>query len=752
MCDKYFYPIFLLISTIVFLPVTLSFAGTVSQSTAEIYYHQGNQYLDQGLYELAVQEYQKAIQSDSKYRPAYRKLGDTYRYLKNHTAAIDNHLKFVGLSNDTTDTEGKQLLFEVAKICDGLNDSENVLRTIDGLLRFYYPDSLDKVETTVQKYRDRYLLALKTTPLWWFQLHFVDSFWQQVMFLKAKTLQKLGRNKKAFEVYSQYYTQIRYRDLMVASSNSPIYASQEWRNLYFENMSKPKPDEWQQCPWVIVLSPQKPEYTTTIKDTKRFEDSISFELDSTAPTPCFYIVQAKLGYRITKLELSAEIEHKWGLTIFPFAFGYSIAPSNSLSKPLDEIRCTKSERHWKKTLVESTTGIHAMLFIVWRPESRNPGNRWYQWKMRAEFIPELSLDTSSAKIMVPQKPPHLKVLVHPPGKTTVSLDGGFKYELQDGMEMVAPVPAGWHTFIAERPGLNAKEIKFYWDANSDYIIDIGFNVAWHRETTNLQFPKNLSEINLFRDNNGIYRLLAVASPDGHADIYGTSSQDLLTWSPIEKLSLNAWMQDASPRIIQHPGSDMFYLVWKSNRSGTEELWESTSIDFQSWSRPTKILTPLYSWEVGLFSFYREKFGWFRIFYNAGYIFSADGITWSKPQPFDLSNVFLLSNGRYLAVYGNSIFLSYDGKEFQKTGTFPAKFDTQFYQLIEFDTGELGLISDSLLNSRCLSRSKDFIHWSEQEDIVSPVLGLCLSNFIKDDSNQFVLISGNGERWTTEDLK
>jgi tetratricopeptide (TPR) repeat protein len=770
------YPIWLLVSAVIFLLVNPSFAGTVSQSTAEFYYQQGNQYLDQGLYELAIPEYQSAIQADPKYRPAYRKLGDAYRYLKNYTSTIDNYIKFVNLSSDTADTEGKQLLIDTAKLCNEINDSENALRTLDGFLQYYYPESTDKVETTIQKYRTKYLSSLKTAPLWKLQLASTESFWQQGMLMKAAILKKLQRRIEAFRVYNKYYAQLRYRERIVDHR----FNLEGWLDLFFENMLKPTPDLMPYSPWVIILSPGNSEYSTRENDLKRFEDASAFTLsgNTTNYGPTIYIIQSIPGYRITKLTFSAEINPKivGDMRIYPFTFteiGYNFAPQPDKKFP-QETRFNKPGRQWVQTEMESKTGVRAARFMIWSSTSTL---RCYQWKVKAEFIPETGTDTSIKKYN--PRTPHLKIRAHPPGPTHITIDGYSNLDFSDssGADMLPWSSAGGHTLIAERLGFTAKELRFYWNVTTDYEIDIGFNAQWNRETTNIHFPKKIKEIKLFTDNNGGYRLLAVASPDGQNDIYAASSQDLLSWSPLEKLAVNSWKNDDNPRLIQESGTDMFYLFWRSERSAEEspfassDIWLATSLDFQTWSRPMKIVTtsPLSSSLNTGFDVCLGKINRYILFIPKGYSKSDNGITWTEPGQINYSQPPIIMNGlyyfhrlpdgRFIGLYNDyndeiPFFISDNGIDFQKIGTLHYKNNqlkyADYYQIIEFDSGEYGLLFDEA-NIRYLSKSKDLVNWTDPEEIVW-FSGGGMSNILKDNSGRMVFMRDSGELWSTPDLK
>ncbi|MFB3895164.1 MAG: tetratricopeptide repeat protein [bacterium] len=768
MRGKYIYAVWFLVTAAFLFSVSVSLGTTLTQSTAESYYHQGNQYLDQGMYELAIPEYQAALQADPKYRPAYRKLGDAYRYLKNYTSAIDNYLKFVNLSTDTADAEGKQLLIDTAKLCDEINDSENALRTIDGLLRYYYPESFDKVDMIFQKYRESYSLSIQTiknincfhrTP---------DPYWQKAMFLKGNLLRKYERKQEAFDVFSQYYALIRYRDLILENT----YLPEEWIALYLENMAKPIPEDWQECPWVIVLSPENPEYRVYAKENKRIEIITGTDLERNLS----YIIQAKPGFRISKMKFNAEIEQQ-GINYVSYPFG-AIEKGYDYAAPINlfnKITFNKeSTRHWAQYLFENKTGVHALRFQVLNSDS---SDKWYQWNIQAEFVPEsdLAVNTTQRESFWPR----LIIRTHPFAVTHVILDDKMKMTIQDIYGLTLSYSsAGWHTLVAERPGLPNKETKFYWDFTQDYFVDVGFNINWNRNQTNLSIPKNTSELRLYQDNNGIYRLILVASPDGQSDIYTASSQDLLNWLPLEKLSINSWKKDEYPRLFHNAQSGMFTIIWISDRAieptafVNSDVWISTSADFQNWSRPTKMsATPKYigSFLFGGFNLLLDKTDRYWLFSREEYSVSNDGISWSTCKPIKLSEPIeyisgnycyhLLSNGSFIRLYKTCttetlVFISDNGIDYRKIGIITSP-KTQFKfacpeQIIELkDNIYGGLFKQG--EYLVLSKSKDLVHWDEPQEILS-VFDMGISNLIKDPQDRLTFLSFNGELWSTPDLK
>ncbi|MFB3895163.1 MAG: tetratricopeptide repeat protein [bacterium] len=763
----------------------LSFAGTVSQSTAESYYHQGNQYLDQGMYELAIPEYQAAIQVDPKYRPAYRKLGDAYRYLKNYTSAIDNYLKFVNLSTDTADAEGKQLLLDVAKLCDEINDSENTLRTLEGLLQYYYPESLDKVETIVKKYQKNYLLSIQTTKFTNQFYREPDPCLQQAIFLKGKLLIKLGRKHKAYNAYSQYYTLSRYRDKVFIAFDAPA----EWYRLYFENMEKPVPEEWQQCPWVIKLSPKNPEYKTTENDDKIFEDTAGIGyMSKDFINPC-YIVQAKTGYKIKRLEFTAEVEtHNFFAEssdtnidyAYPFVYDYTPNSAGSAEfapkvwlKQLSKENPTlpKYSRQWAQGALDFKNGVRATRFWIL---SSSAGFRCHQWRMKAEFIPESGDTTTTIRDFVGTTP-MIIISTHPWAKTKVVIDNKQKISLNikppTGFNTyqwdTSLATAGWHSYTAERAGLPIKQKQFYWNGKTDYILDIGYDVEWDQISTNLVLPPNISEMGIIQDNNQKYHLLVVASSEGQTDIYQASSPDLITWSTVNKLPINNWENEDRPRLIQDLGSGMFYLVWNRNKS----IWFATSLDSENWSRPI-FLFPFGSYPLtSSLAIYQNNNGTFALYMDQWIRKSDDGITWSKgkrPEVFRqignrLIQYLQLPDRQYLAVlndYANKkdkivFYLGDNADNFREIGTLDFKDQPfnwmKFTQILDLGNGKYGFILDAGTNRRrCFSTSPDLVYWTEPIEIACST-GV-ISNMIRDTSGRFSFLRPNGDLWVTTDLK
>jgi tetratricopeptide (TPR) repeat protein len=780
MRGRYFLPIWLRITLGLILSINLSFAATVSQSTVEFYYQQGNQYLDQGLYELAIPEYQAAIQSDPKYRPAYRKLGDTYRYLKNYTSAIDNYLKFVNLSTDTADNEGKQLLIDSAKLCEEINDSENALRTLDGLLQYYYPESFDKVETIVRKYRDRYLLSFQTTKNTGPSYRELDMYLQQAMLFKGKLLSKLGRKHKAYDTYSQYFAYSRYRDSIFND------APGEWYELYSENISKEVPEEWQPCPWVITLSQEKPEYRTVTGDSKIYEDTAGASNIPKVFINSCYIIQAPKGYKIKKIEFTAEIEtHNFFAEsndtnvhyAYPFVYDYTPTSAGSASfgpklwlDPLNPA-LDINKRQWAKGNLDFKDSVRSTRFWI---ISSTPGFECYQWKMKAEIISE-SGDNAIANRDFKSTIPAILVSTHPWAKTKVVIDNKQKIPLNTypstGFETyqwdTALATAGWHSYTAEREGLPIKQKQFYWNGTTDCILDIGFDVEWAQRSTNLVLPPNISELKIFRDNNQTFHLLAVAGSDGQSDIYLASSRNLNEWSPLNRLIVNSWENDTHPRLIHDIINGKYYLVWNRNNS----MWISTSFDLIDWSSPERLFPFGSNPRIPFMEKYQENSDKVELYLDQWVSESDNGITWSKvgrpnllrqilSKPISYYHLsdghFLSSSKEYINKQDKIVFSINDNEDnFREIGSLVFK-DKQFgwiifSQTIELDNGKYGFIlDDQNRHRRYFSTSPDLVQWSDPIEIV-PIIGV-MSNLNKGPSGRFSFLRSNGELWSTEDLK
>ena len=524
----------------------------------EKHFREGNQYLDKGAYELAIREYEQVLQIDSTYRPAYRKLGDSYRYLNNPKNTIDYYLKFVGLSKDTTDNEGKHLLLDVAKIYDeNLHDSNSALRALDGLLTFYYPESYSSVKEIVNKYRDKYLAALTSTGpdrIYWKD---TDPIWREAMLYKGSLLRRENHNKEAYEVYIQYFALARYRDKAIHSQAiTNEHLPPEWREMYFANMSKGTPEDWKIPPWIIELSPEHPDYQSDNHDRKRYENSTYFSLQSFDEKEWDYIFQAKTGYRISKLELSADIDAKTDDSdprgkIFPFKSGGYINGMTSFVPPVFNVKFNwpkyiKKGKQQVSGTLEFADGIHA---IKIKEFELSNNDSCYKWSIHSEFIPETGKDTQIR--FEPNPPGVLVIYVHPLtpyGPTHFIVDDGVIDENKEHyLVLTGRIKTGEHKVIIDRPGFPKKELKFNWDGKTSQFMDVWLWTEWNRETTNLIFPSKTNDIQIFQDLKGVYRLIVVVNSDKQSDIYSSSSKDLLNWSPLEKLSINSWAWDNFPK-------------------------------------------------------------------------------------------------------------------------------------------------------------------------------------------------------------
>ena len=235
-----------------------------------------------------------------------------------------------------------------------------------------------------------------------------------------------------------------------------------------------------------------------------------------------------------------------------------------------------------------------------------------------------------------------------------------------------------------------------------------------------------------------------------------------------------------PQIIEDSETGLFHLFWISNRSSDasmlypNELWESSSNDFQKWSRPQKAIQAIPnppSYSRICYIIFRDKSGKYRFYSSNGFTNSGDGTIWNNPDttifsqtPSYYNERFLysqLSDGRYLAIIndnnGFNFFVGDDSKDFKKVGSLPIKDDQMnfpvYMQFIEYEASKYGLLWDAP-NHRYLTKSSNLSDWTEPHEIIplSSPEDYSSSNLVRDKKGRFIFINANGVLWSTPDLK
>ena len=178
--------------------------------------------------------------------------------------------------------------------------------------------------------------------------------------------------------------------------------SRQLRQKYEYNSSDDEiSDSYQNALMSSLIALSNKSANSTDEDKKRFEHSCEFSLMPYDTDKWVYYFQAKQGYRISKLELSADIEivNNKDLDIpfnkFPFkSTGYDfLAPNPNTYNPkeLHEWPSYKEiGRQWVHGTQEYPVGIHSIQLAIFRRINKN---RCHQWKIHAEFIPETGKDT-----------------------------------------------------------------------------------------------------------------------------------------------------------------------------------------------------------------------------------------------------------------------------------------------------------------------------------------------------------------------
>ena len=143
-------------SKIVFILVTiLLLICTCTDQKAKRYFNKGYDYFDDGLFDKAIECYQKAVEINPDYANAYYNMGIAYAYKENYDKALECCQKAIEIKNDYANAYYNMGFSYLAKDLDisaadsfyqaGLlflkqKNRQLVLRTIESM-KEYTPDS-----------------------------------------------------------------------------------------------------------------------------------------------------------------------------------------------------------------------------------------------------------------------------------------------------------------------------------------------------------------------------------------------------------------------------------------------------------------------------------------------------------------------------------------------------------------------------------------------------------------------------------
>jgi hypothetical protein len=139
---------------------------------------------------------------------------------------------------------------------------------------------------------------------------------------------------------------------------------------------------------------------------------------------------------------------------------------------------------------------------------------------------------------------------------------------------------------------------------------------------------------LIQDSNDEYWVAWMSWRKNNYDIWCSNSKDGTNWSEPIQITRNS-STDWAPHLIQD-SSDIYWIVFSSERSGNKDIWYVTSADGKNWSNPIQFTTDISEddcpslvqdskgtyWIV----WHSDKQGKYDIYYSN----SIDEITWSTP--------------------------------------------------------------------------------------------------------------------------
>ncbi len=730
----------------------------------------GDKYVTQGAYETAIFKYKAALQKDPSLRFLHKKIGDIQRLMKNYPSAITSYQTYLQMSSDSEDTGGINIMLVIADMQEReLKQYPEALKTLEGLLAYYYPESLDPQDTIISKYQSSYQTwTASTSPKW----ETIDPLWEKAMFYRGQLFELCGQKKEAYETYSQYYLLCRYKYHCKAAYDIK-YPNRHgsWLRLYNENQAKENPEEWIKPPWIIQLSPEKPvfQFIPVKRNVKYWSGRV---VDTPPPSYSYdyWVFEAAPGYRIKKLSITADVDNK------------SQDNDSHLSFPLDLFDFSPTQNCFLKPTLLGKKGRHIINNILepkipfrslgFRFNASLPEAECYSWKVQAELIPESQVIIPSP--VIGKYNGSFIVNVFPKGhnKYTISIDSG-KFVEKNTQHIYIhrfQFEPGWHEVKVESDVFPTKTEKFYWAGTTDQKQYIQMGIQWKSITTNIVLPPEHSNTLLFKDRSNTYRVIMVGKEKGNELLYSASSKDLTQWTPLERMPVNSWEGDFTPQLTQDPMSGRFILIWRSKRGPATPgnysvLWASESYDFDHWTRPQKILPQTSQTCFGTVPSFNLDLnylpgGRYRLNYCSLYSETDNPMSWNNienlifPETTPInSHMFhyqTMPDGRNLAYVNNDkdkliFYQSKDGKYYSKTGETPlANNQLKYgcmYQFLDLREGETGFAW--VANSGFyLTQSKDLITWEKPILLFSFDQARRFSGIVKDSQGKYTVLGDN----------
>ena len=190
-----------------------------------------------------------------------------------------------------------------------------------------------------------------------------------------------------------------------------------------------------------------------------------------------------------------------------------------------------------------------------------------------------------------------------------------------------------------------------WCSNRSGNGDIWYSSSYDMSnwSTPIQLTSNLSDDwypSLIQDSNDEYWLAWMSWRKNNYDVWCANSKDGINWSEPIQITINN-SNDWAPHLIQD-SSDIYWIVFSSDRSGNNEIWYVTSSDGKNWSNPIQFTTDIS--EDNNPSLIQDSEGTYWIVWHSNrdgkydiyYSNSNDGITWS---PF-----IILTNQKSVDMY------------------------------------------------------------------------------------------------------
>jgi hypothetical protein len=766
----------LLLSSILFSVITASglsvevtqAATPENQINADI--TMGDDYYTHGRYEMAIIKYKEALQKNPSLRILYKKIGDIQRQMKDYPSAVASYQAYLNKSSDKSDTEGINIMLTIADIQEReLKQYPEALKTLEGLLSYYYPESLEPMDTIITKYQDSYQVWVSSKEPKWEN---TDPLWEKAMLYRGRIYELAGQKKEAYEAYTQYYLLCRYcYHCKAAYDYIQPNRFGEWLRLYNENQLKETPEDWIKPPWIIQLSPDKPEYQyppTGIEVNHRgnrygYSAPLSYKSD-------YWVFEAAPGYRIKKLYLTADVLNKTDDNDSHYVYPLDLqfySPAQNCYFPC--MLLGKKGRHpinqtWEPRIPFRSLGLHFNTYI--------PDGECYSWKIQAELIPECQVvvpATGRAKYNG-----FFIVNVFPRGgyNYTISVDSG-KF-VEKGRQQIHiqrfQLEPGWHQVKVESPVFPTRTENYYWagTCNQEYLLRMG--VPWNRTSTNLTLPTEHSKTVLFKDKTNTYRIIMVGKEKGKEVLFSASSKDLVQWTPLARMPVNSWEGDFTPQLAQDPVSGKFILIWRSNRGPGEPgnysaLWEAESFDFDHWNHPKKILPQTSKTFFGSDPSYGLDLnylpgGRYRLNYCSLYAETDNPVSWNDiketkfPEVTPITNYMfhyqVMPDGRNLAYVNDykdvlSFYQSNDGHNYNKTGELLLDNDQlkygSLYQFLDLGEGSTGF-AWAANSGFYLTQSRDLTNWDKQILLFSYDQAHRFSNIVKDPQGKYAVLGDN----------